>query len=149
MRRNAVTKLMLVCTLLPMIGGCELLRLNKGREFAVQSAGYAGGFRIAYGRWPNFSELEEFSCMHGRADRFGLALLTCEEVVDAPFLTQLVPSGVHLRMQFFNSAQKEVCNLTVIAPPAREDKNAFPMIVIKTTVFSCRGDRHAAVADIG
>jgi hypothetical protein len=138
MRRNVVTKLMLVSALLPLTGGCELLRLNQGR-----------GFRIAYGRWPDVNELEEFSCMHGRADKFGLDLLTCEEVVDAPYRTQLTPSGVDLRMQFFNSTRKEVCSLTLLAPPARTDKDAFPMMVIKTTVFSCRGDRQRPVADIG
>jgi len=149
MRRNAITKLMFVCALLPLLGGCELLRMNQGRGFAIHSAGYAGGFRLAYGRWPDINELEEFSCMHGRADKFGLALLSCEQVVDAPYRTQLTPSGAHLRMQFFDSSRKEVCSLTVIAPRARADKGVFPMVVVKTTVFSCRGDRQAPVAGTG
>jgi hypothetical protein len=141
MQRIVFTKLMLMCAWLPMLGGCELLRLNEGRGFAVTSAGYAGRFRIAHGRWPDVNELEEFSCMRGRADTFGLALLFCEEVVNAPFRTQLAPSGPNLRMTFLNAERKPVCKLTVLAPAPRADKDVFPMIVIKTRVLSCRGMR--------
>ena len=107
MRRVGVTKLVLVCGLLPFIGGCELLRLNAGRGFS------------------------------------------CDEVVRTPYRTQLTPRGEHLQMRFFNSARKSVCDLTVLAPRAEGETAVFPMIVIKTSVFSCRGDWQQMKADIG
>jgi hypothetical protein len=149
MRRFVFTRLTLMCALLPFIGGCEVLRLNEGREFAVYSAGYAGRYRIAHGRWPDVRELEEFTCMHGRADDFGLALRSCEEVVLAPYHTRLTPNGGHLRMEFIDAAQKTVCTLEVLSPPARADKAVFPMVVIKTSVFSCPGDGQASSVKIG
>jgi hypothetical protein len=149
MQRIVFAKLMLMCALLPSLGGCELLRLNEGRGFAVTSAGYAGRFRIAHGRWPDVNELEEFSCMRGRADRFGLALLFCEEVVNAPYETRLTVLGPNLRMTFLNAEHQPVCELTVLAPPARADRDVFPMIVIRTSVFACRGGRSAWGVNIG
>ena len=135
-----LTKLILACALLSMIGGCELLRLNEGRVFATQVAGYAGRFRIAYGRWPaDVNELEEFICMRGRADSFDLDRIDCEELVRVPYSMQIAASHAHLQMQFFNSAKEPICRLRVLAPPADADAAVFPMIVVKTSVFSCPG----------
>ena len=136
-----LTKLVLALVLLPVIGGCSVLRLNEGREFAVYSAGYAGRFRLAYGRWPaSVNELEEFVCMRGRADRFDLAQISCEELVRKPYRTQIIPRGPYLEMRFFDLAKKRVCSLKVLTPPVRSEADVFPMIVIKTSVLSCRGN---------
>lgn len=140
MKGVGLTRLVMGLVLLAASGGCSLLHLNEGRVFATYSAGYAGRFHIAYGRWPNADELEEFVCMSGRADRFGLVQISCDDLVRKPYRTQLTPRGTDLRMQFFDAAKKSVCILTVLAPPARHDADVFPMIVIKTSVFSCRGD---------
>ena len=77
--------------------------------------------------------------MQGRADRFGLALATCEDVVNSPYRPQLAPRGADLEMLFVTAADKLVCRLTLIAPPPDADKAVFPMIVIKTTALACRG----------
>jgi hypothetical protein len=123
-----------------MIGGCQLLRMNEGRALAAQMAGYAGRFRIAYGRWPtDVNELEEFVCMRGRADSFDLDRIDCDELVRMPYSTQITSRSAHLQMQFFDSAKKPICRLLVLAPPADADAAVFPMIVVKTSVFSCRG----------
>jgi hypothetical protein len=139
--------LAIVC--LPLLGGCESLRPNEGRFAATLWAAYAGRFRIAYGHWPTIDELEEFSCMRGRADRFGLELSSCDDIVNAPFRPSMTPRGEHLEMRFTGVDHKEVCHLKVIAPPAGADKAMFPMIVIKTSVFTCPGGNRAWTADKG
>ena len=40
-----------------MQSGCQLLRPNFARVYAVETAGYAGRFRLAHDRWPTMSEL--------------------------------------------------------------------------------------------
>jgi hypothetical protein len=141
LRRVFLARLVSSFALLTVLGGCSLLRLNEGREFATYSAAYAGRFHIAYGRWPaNVNELEEFICMPGRADHFGLAQISCDDLVRKPYRMQLAPRGVDLRMEFQDAAKKSVCALTVFAPMARKDVEVFPMIVIRTSVFSCPGD---------
>jgi hypothetical protein len=137
-RRHVLINLLLASTLL-LSTGCETLRLNEGRFDATVWAAYAGRFRIAYAHWPTIAELEEFSCMEGRADRYGLALSTCEDVMNSPYRPRLAPRGANLEMLFMSAADKLVCRLTVIAPPAAADKAVFPMIVIKTTVMACPG----------
>jgi hypothetical protein len=137
-RRDALTKVILASALLLMVG-CEILRPNEGRFVATVWAAYAGRFRIAYGHWPTIAELEEFSCMRGRADRFGLELSSCDDVVNSPYRPRLMPHGLNLEMHFINAAGKPVCRLTVIAPAASADQDVFPMIVIKTTVLACPG----------
>ena len=129
----------LILASLPWLGGCELMRPNAGRLFAIESAGYAGRFRLAHDRWPSLSELEEFMCMTGRADRYGLALLTCKEVVFAPLHTRLAPAGRDLRMEFIDDEKRSVCRLRVRAPDAADRRSAFPKIVIDTSVYACPG----------
>ncbi len=148
--------LAMVLVVLPVITGCSALRLNGGREFAIFSAGYAGRFHIAYGRWPaDVNELEEFVCMRGRADRFGLAQISCDDLLRKPYRTELTPSETHLEMRFSDLSKKPLCSLKVLTPPPRSGTDVFPMIVIKTSVFTCRGDARAAgsyvnrEADIG
>jgi len=130
---------MLVCALLSSVGGCGLTRWNSGREFATTSAGYAGRFRLAYGHWPAMNELEEFMCMRGRADRFGLEQKSCDAVVSPPYRTQLTSVADDLRMQFYDSAKRRMCSLRVLAPPTEVGKSIAPMIVIKTTLLECPG----------
>jgi hypothetical protein len=142
MRRNALAMVILSVALMQWLPGCESLRPNEGRFVATAWAAYAGRFRIAYGRWPTISELEEFSCMHGRADSFGLQLSSCDDIVNAPFRPRLIPRGANLEMRFVDAAQKPVCRVTVYEPSANADKAMFPMIVIKTHVFACPGGNH-------
>jgi len=136
----------LICLILAgalLCSGCESMRPNQGRLMAASWAAYAGRFRIAYGHWPTMSELEEFSCMRGRADRFGLELSSCDDVVKAPFRPQLVPRGANLELRFTNDVHQTVCRLTVLAPPAGAEKTMFPMIRIRTSIFGCRGKSKA------
>ena len=143
MRCVVLTRLAVALVLLPIAGGCSVLRLNDGREFAVYSAGYAGRFHLAYGRWPaDVNELEEFTCMRGRADRFGLAQISCDDLVRKPYRTRLRPEDAYLEMRFF-VADKPVCTLRVLTPPVRSETDVFPMVVIKTGIFSCRGKAEA------
>jgi len=137
-RRDDLTKMILASALLLKVG-CESLRPNEGRFVATVWAAYAGRFRIAYGHWPSITELEEFSCMQGRADQFGLELSSCDDIVNSPYRPRLTPHGPNLEMHFINAAEEPVCRLTVIAPPTGADKDVFPMIVIKTTVLACPG----------
>ena len=137
---RVLAKLALVFAMILTFSGCELLRPNFAQVYAVESAGYAGRFRLAHGRWPSMGELEEFMCMHGRADKYGLGLRTCEEVVNPPYTTLMSPLGRDLQMQFFNSGRQNVCRLTVRAPEENRRDGYYPTIVIETTVFSCRGD---------
>jgi hypothetical protein len=147
--RRASFSWVLILASLSLLGGCEVMRPNAGRMFAIESAGYAGRFRLAYDRWPALSELEEFMCMNGRADRFGLALLSCRDVVFAPLRTSLLPVGRDLHMEFFDKQQQRVCRLRVRAPTAEAQRSAFPKIVIETTVFACRGgDAYWGEADL-
>jgi hypothetical protein len=144
LRCVVLARLAVALVLSPIAGGCSALRLNGAREFAVYSAGYAGRFHIAYGRWPaNVNELEEFVCMRGRADRFGLAQISCDELVQKPYRTQLNPREAYLEMRFFDLAKKPLCSLKVLTPPPRSVEDVFPMVVIRTSVFSCRGDGRA------
>jgi len=53
---RTLAKLAIFATLVPMLGGCELLRPNVARVYAVETAGYAGRFRLAHDRWPSISE---------------------------------------------------------------------------------------------
>ena len=87
--------------------------------------------------------------MRGRADRFGLELSSCDDVVNAPYRPRMTPRGAHLEMRFVGADDKEVCHLEVIAPSAGADKAMFPMIVIKTTVFACPGGNRAWTIDTG
>jgi hypothetical protein len=130
----------LACVMLSSLGGCELMKWNSGREFATTSAGYAGRFRLAYGHWPSMNELEEFMCMRGRADHFGLELKSCDEIVKPPYRTQLLPLANDLNMKFFDASKQEMCSLIVLAPPKAETTALSPSIVIKTTLLSCPGD---------
>ena len=84
MRCVVLTRLAVALVLLPIAGGCSVLRLNEGREFAVYSAGYAGRFHL-----------------------------------------------------------EPVCTLRVLTPQVRSETDVFPMVVIKTGVFSCRGKAEA------
>jgi hypothetical protein len=136
-----LTKWVLAGVMLSSLGGCELMKWNAGREFAATSAGYAGRFRLAYGHWPSMSELEEFMCMRGRADRFGLDLKSCDDFVKPAYRTQLTPLANDLNMKFFDSSQQEMCSLTVLAPPKDETTSLSPTIAIKTTLLSCPGDK--------
>lgn len=145
MRCGVLTKLLLACAGVPLLGGCGLPRLNEGRQFAVYSAGYAGRFHIAYGRWPTLDELEEFVCMRGRADGFGLAQVSCDALVSKPYRTQITPQVTYLEMRFFDLDTKPVCDLRVLIPKPRDKKDLFPMVVIKTRLFSCRGNGERTV----
>ena len=78
--------------------------------------------------------------MYGRADRYGLGLRSCEEVVNPPYALQMSPQGKDLELQFFDSERQNVCRLTVRAPDKSERSGYYPTIVIETTVFACRGD---------
>ena len=81
--------------------------------------------------------------MQGRADRFGIELMECDEVVRLPYRIEMQPEGRHLRMRFYDSAHSETCSLRLLAPSGGTGMNNFPMIVIKTTVFACPGgERH-------
>jgi hypothetical protein len=135
--------LLLLCTVCLGLTGCEALlpRADAARVFATQSAAYAGRFRLAYGRWPaSVNELEAFMCMSGHADRFGLEQPTCDEIVNQPYRTVLMPTGADLRMRYVDSSGESVCTLRIHAPAADADTTVFPMITIRTTVFSCPGD---------
>jgi hypothetical protein len=132
------------------LAGCQLL---EGRSlslfhFASSSAGYAGRFRLAEGRWPGVSELEEFMCVRGRADRHALPLLSCDEVVSSPYRMEMLPLGNDLQIRYFEGDQP-VCRLRLIAPRPEPDPEVFPMIIIKSTLFSCPGrPRHRASVEI-
>jgi len=133
-------KLAIIAALVPTLSGCELLRPNVARVYAVETAGYVGRFRLAHDRWPSISELEEFMCMHGRADNYGLGLRTCEDVVNPLYTLQMSSQGQDLQLQFYNSERQNVCRLTVLAPAKSELSGYYPTIVIETTVFACRGE---------
>ena len=124
-----------------LLAGCQLLerRLESAAYFSVTSAGYAGRYRIAFGRWPaNVNELEEFTCMPGRADKFGLALMSCDDVVTVPYRTELSPQGKDLRLRYFDKSNGELlCSLKLRATELGADANTFPRIVIESTVFTC------------
>ncbi len=115
--------------------------MESAAYFSVTSAGYAGRFRIAFGRWPaSVDELDEFMCMTGQADRYELTRRTCDDVVSWPYRTVLTPEGKHLRIRYFDRSSSElVCNLQVQAPPAGARADTFPKIIINTTVFTCAG----------
>ena len=135
MRCGVLPKLLLACVGLPLFAGCTLPRLNEGRAFAIYSAGYAGRYHIAYARWPNLNELEEYVCMRGCADGF----------VGKPYRTQMAARAAYLEMRFFDLAMKPVCSLKVLTPPPRSEEELFPMIVIKTSLLSCPGNGKRAV----
>ena len=136
--------LLLVCV--ASFTGCESLlpRVDSARLFASQSAAYAGRFRLAYGRWPaTVNELEEFTCMPGRADKFGLEQPSCDELIRQPYRMELAPQGADLRMRFIDAVGEPVCTLRVLAPHADVHAEVFPMIEIRTNLFSCTGDGRA------
>jgi hypothetical protein len=125
-----------------LLAGCQFLerRLESAAYFSATSAGYAGRYRIAFGRWPNVAELEEFTCMPGRADKFGLAQISCDEVVTLPYRTELTPQGKDLRLRYFaRSDGALLCSLRLRATELGADTNTFPRIVIQSTIFSCTG----------
>ena len=114
-------------------------RLLAAGYFAGLHAGYAGRFRLAYGRWPaGESELEEFMCMRDRAERFKLTRVSCDEVVRLPYHTELIPEGKHLRMRFLDSTNAVLCSLRVWAPEREDRADVFPRIVITTTLAGCQ-----------
>jgi hypothetical protein len=142
-----------LCGVALLLCGCQYVttRLESAAYFSITSAGYAGRFRLAYGRWPaSVNELEEFMCMRGRADQFGLARLSCDELVTLPYRTVLEPRGRDLRIRYFDSANALMCSLTLRAPRLGADAKVFPAILIESTMFSCPG-RHPTerTADIG
>lgn len=128
-----------------MLAGCQYLerRLESAAYFSVTSAGFAGRFRIAFGRWPaSVNELEEFICVPGHADRFAIHQMSCDDVVAWPYRTELIPDGNHLRMNYYDrSTGKLLCKLRLQAPPDGADLDIFPMVVIRSTVISCSGAR--------
>lgn len=114
-------------------------RLLAAGYFAGMHAGYAGRFRLAYGRWPTGEiELEEFMCMRDRAERFKLTRVSCDDVVSVPYRTELIPEGKHLRMRFRDSTNAVLCSLRVCAPVQDVGTGVFPRIVITTTLAGCK-----------
>lgn len=126
------------------LGGCESLAvpvIQTAAFHAATSAGYAGRFRLAYSRWPSAGELEEFMCMPGQAGKFGLDPISCDDVAALPYRLELTPRGDDLQMKFFDSSNQLHCSLVVRAPPTGADTATFPMIRIRTSVFSCKANR--------
>lgn len=132
----------LICGVASLLqAGCQALeaRALSMLHFTATSAGYAGRFRIAHDRWPaNVNELDEFMCMAGRAEQFGLARLTCEEVVAFPYRIELQPIGDDLRIRCFESPDTPVCSLKLFAPPTDAHRKIFPALMIRSTLFECR-----------
>jgi hypothetical protein len=131
-----------LCGVALLLCGCQYVtsRLESAAYFSITSAGYAGRFRLAYGRWPaNVNELEEFMCMRGRAEQFGLERLSCNELVTLPYRTVLEPQGQDLRIRYFDSANALMCSLKLRAPRVGVDAAIFPAILIESTMFSCSG----------
>jgi hypothetical protein len=123
-----------------MLGGCQLAkqRMEAAGYFAATQAGYAGRFRLAYGRWPaNVNELEEFMCMRGRAEKFKLARFSCDQIVTLTYSTELIPEGKHLGMRFRDSNHSIMCSLRVWAPSPEAGAQFFPQIRISTTMTAC------------
>jgi hypothetical protein len=121
--------------------GCQVAqeRMRAAGYFAATQAGYAGRFRLAYGRWPaDANQLEEFMCMRDRAERFKLARVSCDRVVNLSYNTELIPEGKHLRMRFRDSTNALLCSLRVRAPSSDEGSGVFPRIVITTSLAACR-----------
>ena len=80
--------------------------------------------------------------MPGRADRFGLIHRSCDDVVAWPFRTELIPEGQDLRLRYYRQANGEmVCDLRLEAPSVRAHLDAFPKVIIKSTIFSCSSVR--------
>ena len=133
---------MVCCAAGLALAGCQSLLFPKFKPALLQSmnaASYAGRFRLAYQRWPaTANELQEFMCMPGRADKFGLEQYSCDEVVEMPRM-ELEPRGADLEMNFFDTSNESFCRLRVRAPPKGADTSTFPMVKIETDVFSCRG----------
>jgi hypothetical protein len=127
-------------TALLLLSGCQAVQRHALAVFYFSevSAGYAGRYRLATGHWPaTVAELEEFACMRGRAEQYGMRRMDCAEVVALPFRTELQPVGKDLWLRYFDSANNRLCSLRLRAPPREVSRWAHPMIVIKTTVFSC------------
>jgi hypothetical protein len=132
----------LLCGAAMLLGGCQVVtaRLESAAYFSITSAGYAGRFRLAYGRWPaNTDELEEFTCMRGRADKFGMQTITCDEIVRTPYRTVLEPDGRDLRIRYYDRANALACTLELRAPPPGAEHSIFPSILIESNLFACSG----------
>lgn len=131
----------LFCGVAAAQAGCQAVeeRAKSLLYFSVSSAGYAGRFRLAEGRWPAVGELEEFMCMRGRAERFGMPMLTCEQVVNSPYRIGMKPAGEDLEIRYFEPGGTEVCRLRLVAPRAGAHSDMFPKIIIRSTVFACAG----------
>lgn len=132
----------LLCGLvLLLFGGCQIVE-SRSRSlfyFSATSAGYAGRFRIAHGRWPaDSAELERFMCAAGQAEAFGLVRPDCAEAASLPYRLELVPLGADLRIRYLEDSGDAVCTLRLLAPPA-DGAAISPMIVIKSSLLACRG----------
>lgn len=127
-------------TALLALSGCQVVERHALAVlyFSELSAGYAGRYRLATGNWPaTVAELEEFACMRGRAEQYGMRRMDCAEVVALPFRTEMQPVGKDLRLRYFDTANNRLCSLRLRAPAPQVSRWAHPMIIIKTTVFSC------------
>jgi hypothetical protein len=125
--------------LLP-VSGCQVVERHtlSVLYFSQVSAGYAGRFRLATGRWPaTTTELEEFSCMPGRAERYGLHRMSCDDVVRLPLRTEMYDEGGDLRLRYTDPAGARLCSLRLRAPASGSESALIPMLVIRTSVFSC------------
>ncbi len=130
---------MVCCAAGLALAGCQATVFSALKPVLVKSmttAGYAGRYRIAYQRWPTLTELEEFMCMPGRADKFGMKQMSCDDVVALPRM-DLAPRGADLEMKYFDASNRLTCRLLVRAPP-KGAGTAFPMVKIQTNLFSCR-----------
>ena len=137
----------IVCCALELISGCTALRRTTltSIRLSIETAGYAGRFRLAYQRWPHDqNEMEEFMCMRGRADRFDLQQPRCEEVIHYPYRLTLVPKGRDLEIDYDDRKGMRLCSLTLRAPSADAEGTPFPTIVIEANMFSCPGNDEMA-----
>ena len=136
-----------------MLSGCQLSHLNQGSLQAAAVAAHAGMFHRVNGRWPNDrAELERFDCPAFDDHEFEEAWIddspppATRNESDCRFLAELDyridwrPRSHALRMTFQDSNGRRVCKLRVDAPGADSGTALAPMMVIRTTVFSCPGN---------
>ncbi|HEV7606519.1 MAG TPA: hypothetical protein VGO61_04245 [Steroidobacteraceae bacterium] len=133
----ALVLLALVCA---ATGGCELLRMNPGRLQALTIAAQVGEFRNAHRRWPAVATDLDHSTLLTEFDEADIGEPVARKAARAKGLrVEMLPHGANLRLEMFDSTNRRVCSMELIAPTDDDPHRLMPVMVIKTTVISCPG----------
>jgi hypothetical protein len=118
------------------------MSMNHGKVISVAAAGQVGMFRREVGRWPkDRADLIAHGCLrldHATGseppDEPG-----CQFFITLPYQLELQSRAENLQMVIRDPSGKLICQLVVVAPRGAKD-SLNPLVVLKTTLFSCPGE---------